>query len=154
MIAAIEEHRSRTEPTKRIVEIALDCNAGRDSALGWPMSLTGEVADLTRVVSCWQPDDKALGAWSEAVVPRTDVRLLAHDIVRLASTSDDPADLRCPGGPRKLYFQQLIGQTAWGDFLVVPGECRRFYAAMPSDAPAPIWHPSPRAQRILDALRR
>jgi hypothetical protein len=154
VIEAVEEQRSRTEPPQTVQPIDLDCNAGRASELGWPMSLAGEVADLTRLVSCWQPDAKELGAWSEAAVPRKDVQVLARDIVRLASTSDDPANLRCPGGPRNHYFQQLVGQTAWGDLLVVAGECRRFYASMPSDEPALVWHPSPRAQRILDVLRR
>ena len=154
VLAAVEEQRSRTEPPRRITEIELDCNAGRTSELGWPTSLVGEVADLTRLVSCWQPDAELLGDWSEEAVPRRDVRVLARDIERLASTTDDQSDLRCPGGLRHSYFQQLVGQTVWGDFLVVPGECHRFYASMPSDEPAPIWHPSPRAQRILDDLRR
>ncbi len=154
VIAAVVEQRSRSKPPKTVQRVDLDCNAGLESASGWPISLTGDVADLTRLVSCWQPGAPQLGAWTEAAVPPEAVRILARDIARLASTSTDPAELRCPGGPRSHYFQQLIGQTAWGDFLMVPGECRRFYASMSSDEPPPVWIPSPSAQRILDDLRR
>ena len=153
VIAAVEEQRSRTEPPRRNPEVHLDCNAGRESVLGRPTSLIGEAADLTRLVSCWQPNAPELGAWHEAAVPPEDVRILARDIRRQASLNFDATDLRCPGGLRNHYVQQLIGQTAWGDLLVVPGECRRFYASMPSDEPAPVWHPSARAQRVLDGLR-
>ena len=82
-----------------------------------------------------------------------DVRVLAHDLAN-ASPDGDPDDLRCPDGPDHLYFQGLLGQTVWGDLVLVSGECRRFMTDLFSDRPASVWHPSPRAQRILDRLRR
>lgn len=152
-ITAVEGQRQRSDPPTEVQAQDLSCARALTNT-GPPLSLTGAPADFVRMVSCWQPNGRELGAWSEAAVPSEDVRVLAMDIERLASTGADPTDLRCPGGRRSHYFQQLIGQTAWGDLLVVPGECRRFYASMASDEPAPVWHPSPRSQRILDDLRR
>lgn len=151
-IAAVEEQRQQSEPPTEVQAQDLSC-ARVLTDTGPPLSLIGEPADFVRMVSCWQPNGRELGAWSEAAVASED-GVLAMDIERLASPTGDPTDLRCRGGRRSHYFQQLIGQTAWGDLLVVAGECRRFFAWMPSDEPAPVWHPSPRAQRILDDLRR
>ncbi|CUR60998.1 exported hypothetical protein [metagenome] len=153
-LALVERHREgRTPPASASRTADLSCGA----ALAPPepaRSLTGDAADIVRMVSCWQPNAPELGTWSETVVPARDVRVLTRDLARRASTSADPRDLHCPGGLRRLYFQTLVGQTAWGDLIVIPGECRRFYTALTSDRPAPVWHPSPRAQRILDRLRR
>lgn len=152
-LGLVEDQRNRSDPPTAVPARDLSCSHVLTGA-GSAISLTGKTADLVRMVSCWQPDAAELGAWSEAAVRPSDVRIIARDITRLASTSADPTDLRCPGGLRKHYFQQLIAETAWGDVLVVAGECRRFYASLPSDELAPVWHPSPRAQRILDDLRR
>jgi hypothetical protein len=54
-----------------------------------------------------------------------------------------------------------VGETRWGDVIAVRGMCREFLASpaafwQSSDqvAEQPFWKPSPRAQRILDGLRR
>ncbi|KQV65040.1 hypothetical protein ASC64_15220 [Nocardioides sp. Root122] len=153
-LALVERERAgRTPPTSASRTADLSCDAVLVPP-GPARSLTGEAADIVRMVSCWQPDAPELGQLSETVVPAGDVRVLTRDLARRSSTSADPHDLRCPGGLRRLYFQTLVGQTSWGDLVVVPGECRRFYPALPSDRTAPVWHPSPRAQGILDRLRR
>ena len=96
----------------------------------------------------------AAGAVVGADVPPREVGILTRDVARSASTALDARDLRCVGGVRHHYFQSLVGQTAWGDVLVVLGECRRFIVGMPPRRAVSVWHPSPRSQRILDSLRR
>ena len=152
-ITAVEEQRASSDPPAEVRAQDLSCSRVL-TRTGPALSFTGEPADFVRMVSCWQPNGREPGAWSETIVAPDDVRTLALDITRLTTRTGDSADLGCRGGRRTHYFQQLIGQTAWGDILVIPGECRRFYTSMSGDEPSPVWHPSPPAQRILDRLRR
>jgi hypothetical protein len=151
-LALVERQREgRTPPAASTTDLTCDgVLGGQQPAL----SLTGEAADLVTMVSCWQPNARKVGSWGEAVVPPHEVETLTSDIAASASTRLDPMDLRCVGGLRHHYLQHLVGRTAWGDLLMVPGECRRFIVGMLTDDPPSVWHPSPRAQRILDRLRR
>lgn len=55
----------------------------------------------------------------------------------------------CPGGLDDYYWQDVVGLTRWGDVVAVRGVCREFMTALDE-----FWQPTPRAQRILDGLRR
>ena len=153
-LALVEEQRSTATPPSRVQTADLRC----DDLLGergYALSLTGDPADLVRVVSCWQPNAPELGPWVEGRVPALEVRVLAHDLARNLTPDGDTGDLRCPGGLDHHYFQHLLGQTAWGDVVMLAGECRRFYVVdLRPDGPPMLWHPSPASQRILDGLRR
>lgn len=148
----VESERAAGSPPAVVEPLELSCDRLLDQH-GTAESLTGDPTEVVRLVSCWRPDAGRLGDWREAQVPSRDVELLARDLEG-ASADGDAADLRCPGGPRRLYFQALLGQTVWGDLVLVRGECRRFLTELSSGGPSPVWHPSPRAQRILDRLRR
>jgi hypothetical protein len=151
-LALVERQRASSEPPAAVDPVDLDCNAGQDSGLGRPLSLTGDVADLTKLVSCWQPNADELPPFPPGteVRPR-DVRALAADLAAHAFESKRQPPLRCPGGLDRYYFQHLVGQTRWGDLLVVYGACRQF--SIPGDPPR-WWIPSPASQRLLDDLRR
>jgi hypothetical protein len=153
-LALVEEQRDRDEPPPDVATLDLWCD--RVLTEGGPASsLTGDPADLVRLVSCWQPNARQLGEWSEARVRPADVRTLARDVGRHAAPGD-ARELRCPGGLEQHYFQHLIGQTAWGDLVVIAGECRRFVMleTRPDGGDSVVWRPTPRSQRILDSLRR
>ena len=153
-LAIVESQREgRTPPASASTTADLSCDHVF-AASGPALSLTGDEADIVRMVSCWEPNAPEPGPWSESDVPPLDVRVLTRDLARSASTTLDQRDLRCVGGLRHHYFQSLVGQTAWGDVLVVHGECRRFIVGMRPGEPSLIWHPSRRSQRILDRLRR
>lgn len=151
-LALVEDQRATAEPPADVELVDLDCNAGMETGLGPALSLTGDVADLDRVVSCWQPNADELPPFPPGteVRPR-DVRALAADMSAHAFESKRQPPLRCPGGLDRYYFQHLVGQTRWGDLLVVYGSCRQF--RIPGDPPL-WWTPSPASQRILDDLRR
>jgi hypothetical protein len=153
-LALVERQRASSEPPATVEPADLDCNGGQDPGLGRPLSLTGDVADLTRLVSCWQPNADELPPFPPGteVRPR-DVRALAADMAANASEGKRFPALRCPGGLDRHYFQHLYGQTRWGDLVAVYGECRRFSVPLPGGQ-ALWWTPSPASQRILDALRR
>ena len=127
--------------------------------LGPAVSLTGEMTDVVVAVSCWRPDAKEVGAWRGPVpIARRDLRPLLRDLAR---ADDRPATtlvgIDCPGGRRTLYHQVLLGRTAWGDLVAMYGQCHEFSVPAPRLHPSEVplvWHPSPRAERILDRLRR
>lgn len=150
-LALVDEHRDGAQPPAS--PPALDVSCGELLREPPATSLTGEAADLVDIVSCARSGAQGRGPWTQARADKRDVRILTRDIARAASPDLDPMDLRCVGGVRRYYSQHLIGRTAWGDLLWVPGECRRFITDTTSER-SPIWHPSPEAQRILDRLRR
>jgi hypothetical protein len=151
-LALVERQRAATEPPAEVAPVDLDCNAGLETGLGPALSLTGDVADLTTLVSCWQPDADELPPLPPGteVRPR-DVRTLVADMSSRAFESKRPPPPRCPGGLDRYYYQSLVGQTRWGDLLVVYGACQQFWLPGTSRR---WWIPSPTSQRILDDLRR
>lgn len=150
-LALVEEHRDGARPPAS--PPALDMSCGELLRDQPATSLTGEAADLVDIVSCARSGAEGRGPWTQSRADKGDVRVLTRDIARTASPDLDPMDLRCVGGVGRYYSQHLIGRTAWGDLLWVPGECRRFFTDTTSER-SPVWHPSPRSQRILDRLRR
>ena len=129
-----------------------------DGDLGAAYSLTGEVDDLVVAVSCWRPGAKELPPFGDPVpVPAGQLQRLLADVEQNSEPLEMPGDYRCPGGPKKLYSQVLVGRTAWGDLVALSGQCREFYVDVwsqrPGDEPPRVWHPSPGSQRILDDLR-
>lgn len=151
-IDLVEVERARGAPPADVEPLDLDCNAGMATGLGPALSLTGDVADLTRLISCWQPNADELPPFPPGnEVPRRDVRALTADMSAHAFESKRPPPLSCPGGLDHYYFQHLWGQTRWGDLVAVYGSCRQFN--IPGD-PSRWWTPSPASQRILDSLRR
>ena len=153
-LALVEEQRNRNAPPEKVPPVDLSCDRMFTEA-GTPTSYTGEPGDLVRLVSCWQPNAPELGSGTETRVFASDVQLLARDIDLRGEPGGDPDGLRCPGGLRHHYFQHLVGQTWWGDVLLIVGECRRFIVIDPrADGDEIVWRPSQDAQRLLDQLRR
>lgn len=150
-LGLVERQRTTTEPPAAVARIDLDCNAGREAGTGPAFSLTGDVADLTRLVSCWQRSDERGHFPPGTEVARRDVRALAADMAAHAYESRSGPALRCPGGRDDAYAQYLFGQTRWGDLVAVYGTCRQFN--IPAD-PVRWWTPTPASRRILDDLRR
>lgn len=152
-LALVETARQRRQPPGEVGSIDLSCD--RLSAdRGVPLSLTGDFSQTVRMVSCWQPDDRVLGAWRQTAATARETRVLVRDAVANASPQVDGSRLGCPGGKRTRYLQHLVGQTAWGDLVMVAGMCRTFQVTdVEGDEPAAVWRPSPESQRILDHLR-
>lgn len=155
VLAMVEEQRDqRPEPTA--IPDAPDCTVDR---LGPAYSLTGEVTEMVVAVSCWRPDARELAPFGDPVpVPARQLEELLADVDQNSQPLRMPGDYDCPGGPKELYMQTLVGRTAWGDLIALSGTCREFYVDMwsqrPGDDPPRVWRPSPRSQRILDDLRR
>ena len=153
-LALAEENRVGRTPPEDVPLADLSCDRTFTED-GLATSYTGEPGDLVRMVSCWQPNAPELGAWAQTELNDSDVRVLARDLGRRAEVGGDPKGLRCPGGLRRHYFQHLVGQTSWGDVLVIAGECRRFIVVdTRGRGETIVWRPSTDAQRLLDNLRR
>ncbi|PKH43520.1 hypothetical protein SAMN05192575_108161 [Nocardioides alpinus] len=155
-LALVEEQRA-ARPVPTAIPDPPGCPV--DGDLGPAYSLTGEVTDLVVAVSCWRPDAKQRPPSGDPVpVPPRELGLLLTDVERNSKPLETPGDYDCPGGPRELYSQVLLGRTAWGDLVALSGMCREFYVDVwsqrPGDEAPRVWHPSPTAQRILDDLRR
>lgn len=156
-LALVEEQRAR-RPEPTALPEAPECPI--DSNLGPAYSFTGEVTDLVVAVSCWRPDDRDLPPFLGPMPVRTHhLKALLADVEANAEPLEMPGDgYACPGGPKQLYSQVLVGRTAWGDLIPLSGTCREFYldvwSQRPGDDPPRVWHPSARSQRILDDLRR
>lgn len=158
---ALARQRRTTEPPAALVDLPLACGQDepdRDHRL----SVIGDPVDLVRAVTCWRPNADEVGPWrDERPVPP---RLLARLVADISAHSDEQDQLGtpdCPGGLEGYYWQDLVGQTRWGDVVAVRGVCRELLVS-PASSWRPgdehlgsrFWHPSPRAQRILDGLRR
>ncbi len=153
-LALAEQHRQGRTPPADVPSIDLSCEQMLTED-GTPTSYTGQPRDLVRLVSCWQPNATELGAWTETELNESDVRVLARDLDGRAEVGGNPNGLRCPGGLRRHYFQHLVGQTSWGDVLLIAGECRRFIVVdTRGGGETIVWRPSTDAQRLLDNLRR
>lgn len=155
-LALVEEQRDEQPEPTRIPE-APGCPV--DSNLGPAYSLTGEVTELVVAVSCWRPDARKLPPFGDPVpVPPRQLEALLADVEENSDPLEMPGDYDCPGGPKELYSQLLVGRTAWGDLIALSGMCREFYVDVwsqrPGDDPPRVWRPTPRSQRILDDLRR
>ena len=154
-LALVEGQRERL-PAPTAIPDAPGCPV--DGDLGPAYSLTGEVTDLTAAVSCWRPDAKELPPFGDPVpVPAGELRRLMADVEQNSEPLEMPGDYDCPGGPRKLYSQVLVGRTPWRDLIALTGMCHEFYVGVwsqrPGDDPPRVWRPSPESQRILDGLR-
>lgn len=152
----LAEQRTGTEPPDRLEELPLAC--GSDGPFGdHVVSRIGDPRDLVTAVSCWRPDGKDdVGPWrGPTAVPRGQVAALATDM--RAHTRRDLGWHGEPCRDRPWWWQDLVGQTRWGDVVVVRGVCRTYLLSdVSSVAPddQEFWYPSPRAQRVLDRLRR
>jgi hypothetical protein len=139
------------------------CNTAVDE--DYALSLIGDPADIAVAVSCWRPNADEPPPWRGPVPigPRRLAFLLA-DMAANSTLQKGFGRPDCPGGLDHYYWQDLVGVTRWGDTVVVRGVCRELQAApndfwhgddtSEDDPERRFWHPSPRAQRILDGLRR
>lgn len=155
-LALVEGQRDE-QPEPTAIPDAPGCPVG--SNLGPAYSLTGEVTEMVVAVSCWRPNARKLPPFDDPVpVPARQLRVLLADIEQNSETLEKTGDYDCPGGLDELYSQVLVGRTAWGDLLELPGWCREFHVDVWSqrsgDDPPRVWRPTPRSQRILDGLRR
>lgn len=155
-LALVEEQRERRPEPTAVPEIP---GCPKVSNRGPAYSLTGEVTDMVVAVSCWVRDAPELPPFGDPVrVPRRQLALLMADAEANAEPLRSTGDYNCPGGLDELYSQVLVGRTAWGDLHALQGWCREFYvntwSQRAGDEPPRVWRPSPRSQRILDALRR
>lgn len=151
-----EQRATRTPPTD--LPKAPPCTLADGELPAY--SLTGDVRELVVATSCWtegtRPNPQVNGPVE--VDPR-DVRTLVRD---LAANSEPVKvfgeDLVCPGGRKGYYSQWLLGRTAWGDLIPLHGSCHEFAIVpqwqRPERGDPMRWMPSPRAQQILDRLRR
>lgn len=157
---ALGEQRRTGEPAARLLDLALACGQDRLDR-DHRLSLLGDPVDLVRAVTCWRPNADEVGPWRDQrpVPPRLLARLV-EDIAAHSDVQDTFGEADCPGGLRGYYWQDLVGQTRWGDVVAVRGVCRELMVSparlwLPQDeAEQRFWHPTPRAQRVLDGLRR
>lgn len=160
MDALAQQRRTSTPPTE-LVDLPLACGQDepdRDHRL----SFIGDPADMVRAVTCWRPDADEVGPWrDERPVPPRLLARLVEDIATHSDVQDQFDAPDCRDGLEGYYWQDLVGQTRWGDVVAVRGVCRELMTS-PAELWHPggehleerFWHPSPRAQRILDGLRR
>lgn len=154
-VQALVAQRSRSDPPPSPVALHLGCGAGT-----WGdhrLSLVGDPRELVRAVSCSRPSDgDDVASWGRPVAVRPgDVALLVADMRARTSVGQDSDDGSCRD--RAPVDQDLVGQTRWGDVVAVRGACGSYLlsdvtAVAPGDQE--LWHPSPRARRILEQLRR
>ena len=130
---------------------------------GHALSFLGHPVEMEAAVSCWRPDADDVPPWRDAVpVGRRDLAVLLDDVALNSRQEDDFGADVCGDSP-EWYWQDIVGRTPRGDVVALVGVCRtflvvssRFRADDDGDGgrPTQFWHPSPRAQRILDRLRR
>ena len=152
----IVAQRATAEPPDVLEPLSLACGAP-DPFQDHVLSRIGDPRDLVRAVSCHRRDSSAdVPPWvGPTPVDAADVASLAADMA-----SHTRADLGWndePCSDRRVVWQDLVGQTRWGDVVAVRGVCRTYLlsdvsAVAPEDQE--FWYPSPEAQRILDGLRR
>lgn len=154
-LALVEEQRE-ARPVPTALPDPPDCDAG--DPRGPAYSLTGSAADMVVAVSCWAPDAPEPSYRPSARVPAADLEVLVADLAARAEPLVRIGRYDCPGGDDALYAQSIVGRTAWGDLVSVDGWCHELVVREPWTAPdgagALVWHPSGRAQRVLDELRR
>ena len=160
-LSALAEQRRTAQPPAALVELPLACGQDepdRDHRL----SLIGDPADFVRAITCWRPNAAEVGPWrGERPVPARELARLVEDISLRRDVQEQFSSPDCPGGKEGYYWQDLVGQTRWGDVVAARGVCRellttpaRFWRPGDEDLEQYFWHPSPAAQRILDGLRR
>ena len=157
---ALAEQRRTSEPPAQQVDLPLACGQDKPDR-DHRLSFLGDPVDMVRAVTCWRPNADEVGPWRDQrpVAPRLLARLV-DDIAAHSDVQDTFGDPQCPGGLRGYYWQDLVGQTSWGDVVAVRGVCRELMSSparlwLPEgETEQRFWHPSPRAQRILDGLRR
>lgn len=155
-LESLVRQRAVTEPAGDLEQLPLGC--GSDTTFKeHVVSRIGDPGDLVAAVSCSRPDgDDDVPPWKEPVpVPTTDVRALTADMRRNTRADLGWNDGACADQP--WVDQDLVGQTRWGDVVVIRGVCDTYLLSdittvLPEDQE--FWYPSPTAQRILDGLRR
>jgi len=146
-LAAVEKQRRSGVP-ESIERVRLSCSEGADR-FGRRTSLIGDPRDLVRAISCWRPNDAEPPPWRQSrPLTRAEVRLITGDLSR-RTTEQKGYDETC--GEDSYYWQDIVGQTRWGDVVTLRGVCRTFLVE--GRSPETYWHPSPKAQALLDALR-
>jgi hypothetical protein len=156
---ALARQRRTGEPPARQVDLPLACGQDKPDR-DHRLSFLGDPVDIVRAVTCWRPNADEVGPWrDQRPVPTRLLARLVEDVAARSDVQDHFGDPDCPGGLRGYYWQDLVGQTRWGDVVAVRGVCRELMASparlwLPEgETEQRFWHPSPRAQRILDGLR-
>ncbi|PKH43519.1 hypothetical protein CXG46_03440 [Nocardioides alpinus] len=159
-LEALDAQRADARPPAAVEPLDLGCR-NAEPPVDHRLSLIGDPSDLVSAVTCWRPDADETPPWRDRKqVPVRALAVLVDDLTassRLAGGFGEPS---CPDG---YYTQDLVGLTRRGDVVAVRGVCREFLTTPPRfiatgttdvDLELPYWTPSPRAQRILDGLRR
>ena len=152
----IADQRTMSEPPARLKALALGC--GSDTTFkDHVLSRIGDPWDLVAAVSCWRPaGEDDVPPWADPIpVPEADVALLTDDMSGHTRTDLGWNNDACRDQP--VVWQDLVGQTRWGDVVAIRGVCDTYLlsdisAVAPEDQE--FWYPSPAARRILDDLRR
>ncbi|MBS2939216.1 hypothetical protein KDN32_15855 [Nocardioides sp. J2M5] len=157
---ALAEQRLTTEPPADLVDLPLQCGQERPDR-DHRLSVLGDPNELVRAVTCWRPNAVEVGPWrDQRPVPPRLLAKLVDDLSVRSEAQEGFGEPDCPGGDAGYYWQDLVGQTRWGDVVAVRGVCREFLASpvrsweYSDGSQSRFWHPSPSAQRILDGLRR
>lgn len=159
-LEALVEQRGSTAPPAELVDLPLDCD--RPPPEDHRLSLIGDPADLIRAVTCWRPNADETPPWRDRrPVPPQQLTRLVADVGAHTRLQDQFSEPNCPGGRSGYYWQDLVGQTRWGDVVAVRGVCREFLVSQAGywrpaygDPEQRYWQPARAAQRILDGLRR
>jgi hypothetical protein len=153
----IAEQRTTSEPPALLDELALGC--GSDTTFKeHVLSRIGDPRELVRAVSCSRRPGRVgdVGPWRDPVDAAADqVATLASDM--RGHTRVDLGFDKDPCADQRWVDQDLVGQTRWGDVVVVRGVCDTYLLSDVSTV-APedqeFWYPWLEAQRILEHLRR
>ena len=157
----LADQRATTTPPVSVEPLDLGCR-NTEPPGDHRLPLIGDPADLVQAVTCWRPNADEVPPWRDRrTVPSPALTILVDDLTARTRPASGFGEPDCPGG---YYWQDLVGLTRWGDVVAVRGVCREFLAApgefwqadpdQTVEPEQPFCHPSPRAQRILDGLRR
>ena len=135
----------RTTATPSFERVRLGCGG---SERGPRLSLVGEPRTLVRAISCWRENADELGPFHSSRISGSQLRLLLEDLDRRSYRQRNLTQPACQSSDL-YYWQNIVGQTEWGDLVQISGVCDEFRVDNRT-----FWNPGPTAQRVLDRLRR
>lgn len=139
--SALVDQRAASTPPEDL-RVSLACDNGLDGPATTMVPDGGEPA-LTRAVLC-RMDPQRPGRSRSIPIPEDDLAVLTQDLRRHRSSGSDTCG-------RETNDLQIVGQNAWGDRVVISGDCGGFFVAGGDEE---FWNPGPKARTVLDRLTR